>query len=134
MDALGTMWNWSTEQWLERADRFEKMAEQFNHRPELNASFRALSRDALVRAKDGQLTQGRMVRGTAWTRPADIYPPARMSKSDLSYFRHRANEEETAGFASHDQRVRSVHLQMAERYRALVRNARCCGADMRPAS
>jgi len=120
MDAGLTRWdNWSAEQWLEEAARFNKMALRFQHRPQLSASFRALARDALVRAKDGQLTEAQVLRGTHWRYPQRSHPAARPTSSDVEYFRRRTAEEQRAAFQSRDPRVRSVHLEMAERYRAL---------------
>jgi hypothetical protein len=98
MNGLHTSWdNRSAEQWLEQAARFEKMAGRFDHHPQLNASFTALARDAAKRA--GQ----------------------RLESSDLDYFRMRAGKERGAAAAACDMRARRVHLEMAERYNALVR-------------
>lgn len=124
MDEGLTRWdNWSAEQWLEEASRFDKMALHFDHHPQLNASFRALARDALVRAKDGRLTEAQVVRGTDWLHPQRRHPVARPTSSDVEYFRRRTIQEQTAALRSRDLRVRRVHLEMAERYRALSREA-----------
>ena len=122
MDGSLTRWdNWSAEQWLEEASRFDKMALRFDHHPQLNASFRALARDAIVRAKDGRLTEAQVVRGTHWLHPHRRHPATRPTSSDAEYFRRRTAQEERAAQQSRDIRVRRVHLEMAERYRALSR-------------
>lgn len=91
--------NRSAKQWLEDAARFEKMAKRFHYHPFLNESFAALAQDAGKRARE------------------------RSSDSDLDYFRMRAAREWTAARDSADIRVRGVHLELAERYQALVRVA-----------
>ena len=122
MDEGLTRWdNWSAEQWLEEASRFDKMALHFDHHPQLNASFRALARDALVRAKDGRLTEAQVVRGTHWLHPHGRHRAAHPTCSDAEYFRRRTAQEQRAAQQSRDFRVRRVHLEMAERYRALSR-------------
>ena len=98
MDGLQMSWdNRSAEQWLEQAARFQKMAGRFDHHPQLNASFSALAEDAAKRA--GQ----------------------RGESSDRDYFRMRAGRERAAATVARDARVRRVHLEMAERYHALIR-------------
>jgi hypothetical protein len=115
MDAHHTRWDdWSAEQWLEEALRFEKMARRFMHRPKLNASFDSLARDARRRAGP-QAWHGRH------SRPANGTEPSRHTSKDLDYFHRRAAEERTAAVRSSDLRVRRVHLEMAERYAGLVR-------------
>jgi hypothetical protein len=42
---------------------------------------------------------------------------------DLKYSRRRATEERIAALKSSDFRVRRVHLEMADRYGELIRNA-----------
>ena len=105
MDGLHASWDdRSSEQWLEDAARYQKMAERFHHHAELNASFAALARDAGKRADD--LSSG----------------------ADLNYFRTRAARERSAAANASDMRVRQVHLEMAERYQA---NIRVVEADQR---
>lgn len=100
MDALPVSWDSrSAEQWLGQAARFEKMAGRFDHHPQLNASFTSLARDATKRA--GQL----------------------LESSDLDYFRMRVRKERAAATTARDVRVRRVHLELAERYHALIRDA-----------
>lgn len=41
--------------------------------------------------------------------------------NDVSYFLRRASDERTAAIHARDPRVRKVHLEMAERYEARVR-------------
>ena len=107
MDGLHARWDdRSSEQWLEDAARYQKMAERFHHHAELNASFAALARDAGKRAND--LSSG----------------------VDLNYFRTRAARERSAAANASDMRVRQVHLEMAERYQA---NIRVVEADRRHA-
>ena len=43
-----------------------------------------------------------------------------LTKSDLDYFRLRAAGERAAAEGAQDIRVRQVHLEMAERYQALI--------------
>ena len=78
--------------------RYDKMAERFDHHPR-GASFAALARGSASRAKNSR---------------TDL---------DLDYFRMRAAREQTAARNAQDVRVRRVHLDMAERYQALVRVA-----------
>ena len=82
-----TRWDdWTVDQWLEEAARFDKMALRFRHRPQLNASFRALAQDALVRAKDGRLSEVQVVPGTDWRHPQPRHGAARATNSDTEYF------------------------------------------------
>ena len=98
MDAEHLRWDSrSAEEWLEEADRFEKMAGRFDRHPQLNASFAALARDARMRA--------------------DVHAT---TPSDFDYFRMRAARERWAAGEACDKRVRRVHLEMAERYQALI--------------
>ena len=116
-----TKWDdWTADQWLEEAARFDRMALRFRHRPQLNASFRALAEDALVRAKDGRLTEVQVVPGTDWCHS--------QTNSDTEYFCRRAAQERRSALQSRDLRVRRVHLEMAERYRAVSPNAGTHGA------
>src|SRR5215208_3292584 len=114
MDKGLTRWDKrSAEQWLAEAARFDKMALRFHHRRHLNASFRALARDALVRAKGGQLTEAQVVPRSEWSHACLAAPP---TSSDAEYFRRRTAQEQRAALQSRDLRVRRVHLEMAERY------------------
>jgi hypothetical protein len=117
MHAHNTGWdNRSAEQWLDQAARFEKMARRLDHHPQLNASFSALAQDARKRAKYGPITSqdyGLSSIGLQAGTPA--------IESDLDYFRSRAANEKAAANQAHDIRVRRVHLEMAERYRILIR-------------
>lgn len=110
MDGLHTGWdNRTARQWLEEAGRFEKMAEWFGHHSDLNASFSALAREARTRAVRDPASAGiRRLEARSWT------------TGDLDYFRMRAAKEHAAADAR-DMRVRRVHLEMAERYDALIR-------------
>jgi hypothetical protein len=124
-----TRWDdWTVDQWLEEAARFDKMALRFRHRPQLNASFKALAQDALVRARDGRLTEIQVVPGTDWRHPQPRHGAARATNSDTEYFCRRAAQEQRAALHSRDLRVRRVHLEMAERYRAVSPNAGTHGA------
>ena len=133
MDASVTTWDHrSREEWLEEASRFEKMAERFHQHPQLNASFSALARDAIVRAKDGRPTEARVVAGTAWREAQCTAGADQSANSDSEYFRHRETQERLAASQSDDLRVRRVHLEMAMRYGALVKGAEAdCGTELR---
>ena len=133
MDGCNIGWDgWSAEQWLEEAGRFEKMAERFSHHPQLNASFRALARDATVRAKDGQLTEARVVQDADWRHAQQTPPTARPASRDVEYLRRRAAQEQTAALQSRDLRVRRVHFEMAELYCSLINRAEAgSGAELR---
>jgi hypothetical protein len=123
MDAHQTRWDdWSAEQWLEEALRFEKMAHRFVHHPQLNASFGALARDARRRAGPGLLHANGTSR-VPHLPPANGTDPNRHMSTDFDYFRRRAAEERTAAVESRDLRVRRVHLEMAKRYAGFVRTA-----------
>lgn len=52
----------------------------------------------------------------AWARTR-----AGLLEGDAHYFRRRAAEERSVALASHDERVRQVHLDMAQRYEDLAR-------------
>lgn len=117
MDAGQSRWDdRSAEQWLEQALRFEKMAERFQHHPGLNASFSALARDAVVRAKDGRPSEARVLAAADLRR-------AIPSNSDVDYFRRREAQERLAAAKSSDPRARRAHLEMAHRYHAILSDA-----------
>lgn len=128
MDAHHSGWDGrSAEQWLEQAGRFEKMAERLDDRPQLSASFSALAQDARKRAKDGR-TASPDCHSIDFGQQAST--PA--TKADLDYFRSRAAHEKMAAAQAHDIRVRSVHLEMAQRYGILIRAAEATsGAGLR---
>ncbi len=118
-----TRWDdWSAEQWLEDALRFEKMAHRFVHHPQLNASFGALAHDARLRSEHGPLPANETSRVPP-SRAAGGADSARHSSRDLEYFRWRAAKERTAALQSRDLRVRRAHLEMAERYAGRIRAA-----------
>lgn len=113
----------SPEEWLEQSARFEKMAERFDHHPQLKASFTSLARDAVVRAKDGRLAEARVVGEADWRRAQCAGPGKCAANADVEYFRRRQAQERTAASRSSDVRVRQVHLEMAIKYGALVSGA-----------
>src|SRR5690348_14597347 len=112
--------NRSAEQWLEEAGRFEKMADRFDQSSHLNASFTALARDARRRATETPSPARQVFTDCDWRRMSSsaVTP---VSSYDADYYRRRAASERQAADDAHDSRVRRVHLEMAERYQALVR-------------
>lgn len=118
----------SSEQWLQDAGRFAKMAERFYRHPQLKARFSALARDGIVRAKDGRSAEARVVCGTDWrgAQPASL--GAHPANANLDYFRCREAQERAAASQSSDLRVRRVHLEMALRYGALISRPEANGA------
>ena len=54
--------------------------------------------------------------GNAWARTR-----AGLLEGDADYFRRRAADERSVALTSHDERVRQVHLDMAQRYEDLAR-------------
>jgi hypothetical protein len=124
MDAGQSRWDdRSAEQWLEQAVRFEKMAERFQHHPGLNASFSALARDAVVRAKDGRPSEARVLAAADLRRPIPSCRAAQTTSSDVDYFRRREAQERLAAVHSADSRARRAHLEMAHRYHAILSDA-----------
>jgi hypothetical protein len=120
MNRLHTGWDGRTaEQWLDEAGRFDKMAERFGHHPALNATFASLARNARTRADDTAVSVASSEEYD-WSRIRRTQMKS-LSASDLDYFRTRAAREQAASTGAHDMRVRQVHLEMAERYRALIR-------------
>jgi len=121
MSGLHTGWdNRTAEQWLDDAGRFERMAERFNRHPHLNASFSALARDARTRAVKGPASARQSLQDYDWSRIRRLEAKA-WTTDDLDYFRMRAASERVAAEHARDMRVRRVHLEMAERYGALIR-------------
>ena len=106
----------SGEEWLQQAARFERMAERFQHHPQLEASFNALARDATVRAKDGQPTAARVVAGADLRRAQHAPAANHVALNDFEYLRRREAQEREAASRSSDLRARRVHLEMAIRY------------------
>ena len=134
MDALAAWDDWSTEQWLDEAGRFQRMAERFHDHPQLNASFKALARDALARSNPAPAKPIQQLPEYDWSRlrRTDAVPP---TPADLAYFRLRRMQEQTAALEALDVRVRRVHLEMADRYRALAQGAEAgCKTELRLAS
>ena len=120
MDISESRWDdRSGQQWLDEAHRFEKMAELFSHRHQLNASFSALARDAMVRAKDGRPAAARVMRTGGWSRHVPALA-VRPDGPDVDYFRRRVQEELASARAATDIRVARVHLELADRYRARI--------------
>ncbi len=123
MDGHRTRWDdWSAEQWLDEALRFEKMAQRFVDHPQLNASFGALAHDARLRAGPAPVPANEASRVSRSPAAAGTDSAHHLSR-DLDYFRRRAAKERTAAIQSRDSRVRRAHLEMAERYAGLVRAA-----------
>jgi len=61
-----------------------------------------------------------------------VRSPAPPASAEAEYFRRRAAQEQRAALQSRDVRVRRVHLEMALRYRALLREAEAGrGAELR---
>ena len=117
-------WDYRTgEEWRDQAARFEKMAERFQHHPQLEASFSALARDAIVRAKDGQPAEARLVAGADLLPARGAYVADRAATADVDYFRRREAQEREAASQSSDVRVRCVHLEMAIKYGILAEGA-----------
>jgi hypothetical protein len=104
------------------------MAERFSHHPHLNASFSALARDALVRAKDGRPAAARVMHARDWCMPA-LPRLSSTTAADVDYLRRRAREELTSAGQATDIRVARVHLELAERYRARIRAAEAPGSE-----
>ena len=122
----------SGEEWLEQAARFGKMAGRVQHNSHLEASFSALARDAIVRAKDGQPTAARLVAGADWRAAQVVYAAKGSAAADIEYFRRREAQERLGASQSSDVRVRRVHLEMAIRYGALVSSTEAqCRAKLR---
>lgn len=120
MNALHTSWDGRTaEQWLEQAGRFDKMAERFGHNSALNASFASLAHAARTRARNSPVPVP-SAEDYDWSRIRRTRMKA-FTEPDLDYFRMRAAGERAAAKGAHDMRVRQVHLEMAERYQALIR-------------
>jgi hypothetical protein len=133
MDALAAWDAWSAEQWLDEADRFERMAERFHDHPQLNASFKALARDALARSNPAPAKPIEQLPEYDWSRLRRT--AVRPTRADLAYFRLRKMQEQTAALEAHDVRVRRVHLEMADRYRVLAQGAEAgCKTELRLAS
>jgi hypothetical protein len=122
-DTSHTRWDdRSSEQWLDEARRFEEMAERFSHHDHLNASFSALARDALVRAKDGRPAAARVMHSRDWS--VHVLPRlASSTEVDVAYLRRRAQEELASAREAVDVRVSRVHLELAERYGARIHAA-----------
>lgn len=120
MDTSQNRWDdRSGEQWLDDARRFEKMIERFSDHDHLRASFSALARDALVRAKDGHHTAARVVHARDWCLQA-LLGLSKPSSADADYLRRRVREELTSAGEATDIRVARVHLELAERYLARI--------------
>lgn len=122
MNAL--QWGWdgrTADQWLDEAKRFEKMAERFGHHEALNASFASLASNARTRALHASPSAQ-----SARDHDCDRLPPAMVApvESDLDYFHSRACAEEEAAKSAKNMRVRRVHLELAQRYRSLIRAGR----------
>jgi len=110
----------SYEEWIDESARFEKMAERLDYHPQLKASFSALAREAVVRAKDGRLTAARIVAGAEWRQVQFSNAANSSTSANIEYFQRRESQERLAASQSSDLRVRRVHLEMAIRYGALV--------------
>lgn len=121
MDGLQIGWDRRTaDQWLDEAHRFDKMAELFDHHPALNANFASLARNARTRALDSDPVPSAGDYDWSRIRRTEVKS---LTASDLGYFRRRAASEQIAATSARDMRVRQVHLEMAERYRAQIRAA-----------
>ena len=122
MDALAVWDDWSAEQWLDEADRFERMAQRFHDHPQLTASFKALARDALARSSLVPAKTVDQVPEYDWSRlrrTDEVLP----TPADIPCFRLRRMQQQTATLEANDVRVRRVHFEMADRYRALAQGA-----------
>ena len=133
MDALAAWDDRSAGQWLDAAERFERMAQRFHDHPQLNASFKALARDALARSSPARGNPVKQLPECDCSgRRRTPVPP---TSADLSYFRLRGIQEQTAALEARDVRVRRVHFEMADRYRALAQGAEAgCKTELRLAS
>ena len=120
MDALDTDWGGRTaEQWLNAVGCFNRMAERFRHQATFRARFASLPGNARTRAADRPVAHSCIEDyDRSGIRPTLMKA---LSESDLDYFRKRAAVEQAGAEGAHDIRVRQVHLEMAERYRALMR-------------
>ncbi len=120
MNGPRTGWDGRTaEQWLDEAGRFDKMAERFNHHPALNGSFASLAHNPRLSARSSPVPVP-STEDYDWSRIRRTEMKA-FTEPDLDYFRMRAAGEQAAAKCAHDTRVRQVHLEMAERYQALIR-------------
>lgn len=100
MDGLNGGWdNRAAQQRLDDAGLVGKMAGCFDHQLRLDAGLATAAKDAAERATTSR------------------------AESDLDYFRMRAAREQAAARNAGDLRVRRVHLEMAELYRLLARDA-----------
>jgi hypothetical protein len=133
MDGLHVGWdNRTAQQWLEEADRFDKLARRFDHHAHLGASFSALARNARTRANHRQLSSDPSLEDCDWGR---IRRVDESNTDNLDYFRMRVMKEQAAAESASDMRVRRVHLELAERYQAFIRVAEAHGgACLRPVS
>lgn len=114
--------NWddrTAEQWLDEARRFEKMAGRFDKNSALNASFAALARDARTRAVSRPKADHQCPVNSDWG-CIGFRTPTPADARDLDYYRVRALREQTAAKNASHVRARQAHLDMAERYQALI--------------
>jgi len=120
MDRLNTRGNHPrVEQFLDKANAFDRMAGHFSRHPHLDLSFAAPAQDARTLAIDAPAPTIQKLADYDWSRIRRTGLKV-SSPSDIGYFRHRAAGELTAAWNATDTRVRRVHLEMAERYQALI--------------
>ena len=112
----------SDEQFVDKANAFGRMAGHFSRHPHLGVSFAAPAQDARTRAIDAPAPTVQNLADYDWSRIRRTALKV-SSPSDIGYFRHRAAGELTAAWNTTDKRVRRVHLDMAERYQALIGKA-----------
>jgi len=123
MDRLNTPCDHrSVEQILDKANGFDRMAGHFSRHPHLNLSLAAPAQDSRTRAIHAPAPTVQNLVDYDWSRIRRTGLKVN-SPSDIGYFRHRAAGELTAAWNTTDKRVRRVHLDMAERYQALIGKA-----------
>lgn len=127
MDRLNTRGDHrSVEQFLDKANGFDRMAGHLSRWPRSNLSFAAPAQDTRTRAIHAPAPTVHNLADYDWSRIRRTGLKI-SSPSDIGYFRVRAAKELTAAGRATDKRVRRVHLEMAERYQALISKA---GGDL----
>ena len=127
MDRLNTRVDHrSVEQFLDKANGSGRMAGHFSSPPRLNSSFAAPAQDARTHAIHAPAPTVQHLVDYDWSRIRRTGLKV-SSPSDIGYFRVRAAKELRAAARATDERVRRVHLEMAERYQALISKA---GGDL----